>query len=192
MLFVSGIIGYNTYNLYTHQLRHKTLPVTFYVSKDAPSEGIGASIIAAEFWNRAMGKRVIEIIVTDISPITYLGHRNLRNDISFTNNQRAQSHVDVLGYLAAFSDIKRPGYFLETDVVIIDFIRSYSLREKCYKPGEVEKFPLIWVLVHEMGHGLGLGHYLGNSVMVPTVQYRIPMPSAMDIERVKDRYPEYF
>jgi predicted Zn-dependent protease len=89
-------------------------------------------------------------------------------------------------------DLFRPKYLRETDIIITDFIRSFSLTEQCYEPGEVDKFPLLFVMVHEMGHVLGLNHYLGNTVMTPEVGYRDPSPTIIDIEKVKHLYPEYF
>ena len=183
---------YNLKALKHAKLKHKTLPITFYIHKDAPDEAKEISVVAAKIWNKSLGKEAIKIAFDDYqSPMWLLSH-NFRNDIVFTNDRDTQGSIDQLAFTTMVPSPFKIGYFNETDIVVVDYLRSYSLTEQCYKPGEVEKFPLLPVLMHEMGHGLGLGHYLGFSIMTPTLSTAFPLPTPLDVKHVKDKYPEYF
>jgi hypothetical protein len=75
---------------------------------------------------------------------------------------------------------------LHADVLINE--NNYNFRTQ--DPGLANSFDLSTVVLHELGHFLGLGHKYGNTIMVPSIgnQTSIQLPTSIDIADMADKY----
>lgn len=198
--------GYNVWNFFSGGLKQPSLPVIMFVQVDSPIEGMLAAVEAADDWNQTIGKEVIKISFTNL-PCVHgrFCSRNGRNDLVFTNHQDATMSFRELAHTTVDPSLLSPGKLGETDVVVPDFIRSFSLLEKTYSFDEVDKYYLRRVLAHEFGHVLGLKHYLWpdglmrpyedgtfwDHVAAGTLETACK-PNKLEIELIKQKYQEYF
>ena len=195
----TGSVLLNVYWNRQGKLKQAELPMVYYVSPDQPIEGKEAAVLGAKLWNETVGIEVIKIKIAHAPD-------NGFNNIYFANNQRIDMGRDRLGTTAVQGSFFPPGFITEADIYIPDFVRTFSLIESCYEKGDVEKFDLLSVVTHEMGHGLGLPHYnFKNSLMTPTMDLtyfgmimsgkdliEYAKPTAFDVGIIKEKYREHF
>lgn len=133
------------------------IPVDFFVSKTIPEEFHQDIIEAADIWNRASGKTIIKIHLNDTED-TFSTTDQKNSIIGLTswdedkNTQQALTVAKYRGNLINSADIK---------VNLKDF--AYYSKE----PQNSKQIHFGSLLVHELGHTLGLKH----AVMKPTVMW---------------------
>lgn len=133
-------------------------PVEFFVSNTIPAEFHQDIIDAANDWNNAAGRTIITINLTQVDSIQF-SSQDLKNSITgFTEwdetkkNQQAVTVIKYRGDLITESDIK---------VNLKDFV--YYSKE----PQNSTQVHFGSLLVHELGHALGLKH----GTVKPTVMW---------------------
>lgn len=144
-------------NVYGERISWKAdVPIHIQIHKNFPEEFVGAVNAAAESWNRNLGKKIIEIVKE-----RYQGSEQAQKDnvnvIYFYKTweedrltEQARTSVYWIGDLIKEADIRINGKF------------SYYWNQG-EKTGDVNIEAL---LIHEMGHVLGLKHKdTGGSVM---------------------------
>lgn len=134
------------------------VPVEFLVSKSIPAEFYEDLTEAAEIWNRASGKKIIVINVSQLDT-TEFSTSDLKNTITgYTewddtkSTQQAVTIVKYKGALISEADIK---------INLKDFV--YYTKD----PQNSSQVHFGSLLVHELGHALGLKHGL----VKPTVMW---------------------
>jgi hypothetical protein len=134
------------------------VPVEFFISKTIPEEFHQDIVEAAEDWNRSAGKVVIKINLSQLDTIQF-SSQDLKNSIvglsewdDSKNTQQALTIVKYRGSSISEADIK---------VNMKDFV--YYSKD----PQNSKQIHFGSLLVHELGHGLGLKHGL----IKPTVMW---------------------
>ena len=144
-------------NVYGERISWKSdVPIHIQIHKNFPEEYVGAVNAAADSWNRNLGKRIIEV-----TKERYTGPEQAQKD-----------NVNVIYFYKTWEE-DRPTEQARTSVYWIgDLIKEADIRingkfnyywNQNEKSGDVNIEAL---LVHEMGHVLGLKHKdTGGSVM---------------------------
>lgn len=149
------------------------LPVEFFISQSIPTELHQDIVDAAEVWNQAAGKTILKINLTQPSAIED-SSSDAKNTVTGSLNwdeskstQQAISIVKYRGVLISESDIR---------VNLKDFV--YYSKE----PQNSKQVHFGSLLVHELGHSLGLKHGL----VKPTVMWSM-LPSTLIRTKLSNR-----
>lgn len=144
-------------NVYGERISWKSdVPIHIRVHKNFPEEFIGAVNAAADSWNRNLGKKIIEI-----------------DKERYTGPEQAQKdNVNVIYYYKTWEEDRSTEQARTSVYWIGDLIKEADIRingkfnyywNQNEKTGDVNIEAL---LIHEMGHVLGLKHKdTGGSVM---------------------------
>ncbi len=144
-------------NVYGERISWKSdVPIHIQIHKNFPEEFVGAINAAADSWNRNLGKKIIEI-----------------NKERYTGPEQAQKdNVNVIYYYKTWEEDRTTEQARTSVYWIGDLIKEADIRingkftyywNQNEKTGDVNIEAL---LVHEMGHVLGLKHKdAGGSVM---------------------------
>jgi len=145
-------------NVYGERISWKAdVPVVMQLHKNFPEEFVGAAIAAAESWNKNVGRKVIEI-----SGERYTGP-----------DQAQKDNLNVIYFYPTWES-DRPTEQARTSVYWVgDLIKEADIRinDKNFdfywnQAGKSADINIEALLIHEMGHVLGLKHKdSGNSVM---------------------------
>ncbi len=134
------------------------VPIEFFVSKSIPVEFHQDIVDAADDWNKSAGKQVLKINLTQLDTIDS-STTDLKNSIvGFTDwdaTKQTQQAVTIVKYRGALIN--------ESDIRINFKDFTYYSKDSI-DPKQVHFGSL---LVHELGHGLGLKHGL----IKPTVMW---------------------
>ena len=126
----------------------ENLPAEFYVSKTIPEEFRQDILDAAEIWNKSAGRLVLRINLSDLeSPLSISDQRNTIAGLQdWDEDKSTQQAVTIVKYrsnLITSADIK---------INLKDFV--YYSKE----PQNSKQVHFGSLIVHEMGHALGLKH----------------------------------
>lgn len=145
-------------NVYGERISWKAdVPVVMHLHKNFPEGFVEAAKNAAETWNRTVGRQVIQI-----SPERYTGPEQTQKD-----------NVNVIYFYSTW-EADRTTEQARTSVYWVgDQIKEADIRinDKDFnfywqKSNKSDEINIEALLIHEMGHVLGLKHKdLGNSVM---------------------------
>jgi hypothetical protein len=158
-------------NIYGQRISWKSnLPIKLYTDKSVPPELKSALYRAAATWEKQIGKKVFEIS-EDSSQVSPSPGRDQKNAIYFLENwesdrtsEQGRTSVYWAGDEIQEADIRINAadfsYYDQNPQVLIG---SSALKKQGRKVSDGYSFEAL--LVHEMGHFLGLKHREGTSVM---------------------------
>lgn len=150
------------------RISHKTRPIQMYIHDSVPLVYRDLVIEAANLWKDSREQNIIIIPDTLLTgPIT--GQMDGKNVIYFIDTRILKGSRN-LGYASVFS---RGSYIVESDIYI-------NLTE------DPELFKR--VLVHEMGHALGLNHIDDADSIMSTIMGDINSPTELDINNIRCEY----
>lgn len=151
-------------NVYGERISWKgEVPITLYVHQSVPTEYAGAVVAAAESWNKAAGKTLIQVSNQRVGGEATA--RDRMNVVSFASNwetdklsEQAKTSVHWVGDQIQEADIKVNNLSMNGNSVF----NFYWLQPKS------NAVNLEALVLHELGHVLGLKHKDRDSSVMNT------------------------
>ncbi|MEO5719954.1 MAG: matrixin family metalloprotease [Chthoniobacterales bacterium] len=143
-----------------------------------------AALPAVDAWNRQMGRVQVSAVLNPTAPVSS-GDRV--NSVVFSNNVFGQAFGT--GTLAVTYYFTQGSNIIEADVLFnrAQAFDSYRGPLRFDGPGGYATGDVRRVLMHELGHGLGLNHFNGDNMMQPTTSDRETL-SSDDIGGIQSLY----
>ena len=143
-----------------------------------------AAAPAAQMWNQQIGRTQLSVVLNPSVPVVS-GDRV--NAVVFSNTVFGQAFGS--GTLAITYYFTQGSNFLEADVLFnrAQTFDSYRGPLRFGGPGGYATGDIRRVLLHELGHVLGLNHFNGDNIMAPVTSNRETL-SADDIAGVQSLY----
>lgn len=158
-------------------------PIKFYVNKaNVNQKDFEAIVYAGKIWDEAFGKKIFIFEYTNEKIVL---EKDNKNSIVFLNTWEENKSSEQ----ARTSSIYYNSEIQESDIrVNLKNFSYYTLKDK----NNYSKYSLESLLIHELGHSIGLKHY-PNSVMNKTLdaQNERVFLTKNDLSTLGCKYPKY-